>query len=61
MYGIEVGNVIIHEGYKYRIRPSDEQKTLIHKTTGSCRYIWNRSLGNQKKKGQKVSLKLYIV
>lgn len=29
------------KGYKYRIFPTDEQKMLIDKTIGCCRYVWN--------------------
>lgn len=29
------------KGYKYRIFPTDEQKILIDKTIGCCRYVWN--------------------
>lgn len=40
----------IHKGYKFRIHPNEEQRILIHKTLGCCRYIWNLTLGFQKKK-----------
>ncbi|MFP3126749.1 IS200/IS605 family element RNA-guided endonuclease TnpB [Ectobacillus funiculus] len=40
----------IHKGYKFRIYPTEEQRILIHKTLGCCRYIWNLALGAQKKK-----------
>ncbi len=39
----------IHKGYKFRIYPTEEQRVLIHKTLGCCRYIWNLVLGAQKK------------
>lgn len=40
----------IHKGYKFRIYPTEEQRILIHKTLGCCRYIWNLALGGQKKR-----------
>lgn len=40
----------IHKGYTFRIYPTEEQRILIHKTLGCCRYVWNWALGNQKKK-----------
>jgi putative transposase len=39
----------IHKGYKFRLYPTEEQRMLIHKTLGCCRYIWNLALGAQKK------------
>ena len=33
--------------YKYRIYPNAEQVTLIQKTFGCCRYVFNRYLGKR--------------
>lgn len=33
-----------YRAYKYRIYPTKEQKILINKTFGSCRYVYNRAL-----------------
>ena len=35
----------INKGYKYSINPTDEQKELINKTIGSCRFVYNYILG----------------
>jgi putative transposase len=35
----------MEKAYKYRIYPSSEQETLIQKTFGCCRYVYNRYLG----------------
>lgn len=34
----------MHIAYKFRIYPNTEQKILIHKTIGACRFIWNKML-----------------
>ena len=31
----------IYRGYKFRMYPNQEQKELINKTIGSCRFIYN--------------------
>ena len=33
--------------YKYRINPTDEQKTLINKHLGSCRWLYNYALNKK--------------
>ena len=33
--------------YKYRINPTDEQKTLINKHLGSCRWFYNYALNKK--------------
>ncbi len=38
----------INRGYKVRIQPTNDQKTLIHKTLGCCRLVWNISLEERK-------------
>lgn len=30
-----------NNAYKYRLYPNDDQKLLIAKTFGCCRYYWN--------------------
>ena len=39
-----------HKGYKFRLYPTQEQATLINKTIGSCRYVFNWALGRQNDK-----------
>ena len=39
-----------HKGYKFRLYPTPGQATLINKTIGSCRYVFNWALGRQNKK-----------
>ena len=35
--------------YKYRLNPTEEQKVLIEKHLGCCRYVWNTFLWERKK------------
>ena len=35
--------------FKYRIKPTKEQKVLIEKHLGCCRYVWNTYLWERKK------------
>ena len=35
---------IVNKGFKIRIYPTDEQKTIIEKTFGCCRFIYNNYL-----------------
>ena len=37
-----------YKGYKFRLYPTPEQATLINKTIGSCRYVFNWALGGKK-------------
>lgn len=37
-----------HKAYKFRIYPNKEQATLINKTIGSVRFVFNHFLGKQK-------------
>lgn len=39
-----------YKGYKFRLYPTPEQATLINKTIGSCRYVFNWALGNYNNK-----------
>src|SRR4051812_14481107 len=39
-----------HKGYKFKLYPTPSQATLINKTIGSCRYVFNWALGRQNKK-----------
>jgi putative transposase len=39
-----------HKGYKFRLYPTQDQATLINKTIGSCRFIFNWALGRQNNK-----------
>lgn len=34
-----------HKAYKYRIYPNHEQRELIHRMFGCCRFVFNRFLG----------------
>ena len=33
-----------HKAYKFQIKPNKEQKKLIHKTIGCCRFVFNHFL-----------------
>ena len=35
---------IVNKGFKIRIYPTDEQKVIIEKTFGCCRFIYNNYL-----------------
>jgi len=39
----------IHKGYKFRLYPNEEQKTFIHKSIGSCRFVYNYFLNEKTK------------
>ena len=39
-----------HKAYKFRIYPNQEQATLINKTIGCTRFVFNHFLGKQKDK-----------
>lgn len=39
-----------YKGFKFRLYPTDEQATQIHKTIGCCRYSYNLALRKQKEK-----------
>lgn len=36
--------MVINKAYKFRLYPSNEQKTLIHKTLGCNRLVYNKLL-----------------
>ncbi len=36
------------KSFKTEINPTDEQKIKIHKTIGTCRYVYNFYLGHNK-------------
>lgn len=36
------------KGFKYPIYPTAEQKVLLEKTFGCCRYVWNKALAEAK-------------
>src|SRR5688500_17777702 len=35
----------IYKGYTFRLYPTPEQTTVINKTIGCCRYVFNQALG----------------
>lgn len=39
---------VIHKSYKFRIAPDNEQKELLAKHFGACRFVFNRYLNNRK-------------
>jgi putative transposase len=51
---------IIHKSYKFKIVPDKEQKELLAKHFGSCRFVFNRYLNNRKESYlNKTSLNYY--
>ncbi|HEY0827097.1 MAG TPA: IS200/IS605 family element RNA-guided endonuclease TnpB [Bacilli bacterium] len=44
--------MLIHKAFKFRIYPTAEQKVLIHKTIGCCRFVFNFALAAQRKEEQ---------
>ena len=34
----------MNKAYKYRFYPTEEQETLLRKTVGCCRFVYNRAL-----------------
>jgi putative transposase len=51
----------IYKSYKYRIYPTIDQKTLLNKHFGHCRFVFNRFLNERKEKylNEKTSLNYY--
>ena len=45
----------MYKAYKFRLYPNDEQKTLIHKTFGCVRFVYNHFLRDCMEKGYKKS------
>src|SRR5690606_15474983 len=43
----------VHKAYKFRIYPTNEQKVLLAKHFGSCRFVYNHYLNNNKELYQK--------
>jgi len=39
---------VINMAYKFRIYPNEEQKILLAKHFGSCRFVWNYFLNQRK-------------
>lgn len=52
---------IIHKSYKFRISPDNEQKELLAKHFGSCRFVFNHYLNSRKETylNEKKSLNYY--
>ena len=42
--------MIVNKAYRFRIYPNKEQVTLIHKTIGCLRFVFNFFSENKKKK-----------
>lgn len=52
----------MNRAFKYRIYPTEEQKTQIHKTIGCCRLMYNQLLDDCNKQLEqtgKVQVKYY--
>jgi len=52
---------VIHKSYKFKIAPGNEQKELLAKHFGACRFVFNRYLNSRKETylEQKKSLNYY--
>jgi len=52
---------VIHKSYKFKINPDKQQKNLLAKHFGSCRFVFNRYLNNRIEtyNKQKTSLNYY--
>lgn len=52
---------VIHKSYKFKITPDNEQKTLLAKHFGACRFVFNRYLNSRKETylAEKKSLNYY--
>ena len=48
----------IYRAYKFRLYPTEEQKILINKTFGCCRFVYNYYLNYQKENGVQKSFNL---
>lgn len=52
---------LIHKSYRFRIYPTKEQKSLLSKHFGHCRFVFNKFLNERKEKylNEKTSLNYY--
>ena len=48
------------QAYKFRLRPDGEQVRLMHRFSGSCRYVYNRALALQKERHDQGEKKLSV-
>ena len=47
---MEAVQKVFKKGYKFQFYPTEDQKVLLAKTFGSCRYVYNRALAEAKAK-----------
>lgn len=47
-----------YKAYKFRIYPNENQRTLINKTLGSTRFVYNYFLSMLKENGYKKPMKI---
>ena len=40
----------VYKGYKFGLYPTKDQATMMNKTIGSCRYVFNQALSQQNHK-----------
>ena len=40
-------NVKINSAYKFRVYPNQDQQTMLNKTFGCCRFLWNKMLNER--------------
>ena len=54
------GQHAMNIAYKYRIYPTTEQRVLLAKTFGCCRFIWNHMLADKKEHYKSTGTTLHI-
>lgn len=51
---------VTNKAYRFRIEPDAEQKVLLAKTFGCCRYLWNRMLSDKQEYYKETGLMLDV-
>jgi len=42
-----MSDITIRQGFKFRLRPSAQQSSLLRRNAGCCRFVWNKALAEQ--------------
>mgnify|MGYP001553039441 CR=1 FL=1 len=43
-----MNGMLRHQGFQFRVEPTDEQRSIMEQTAGTVRFIWNSALALQK-------------
>jgi putative transposase len=42
--------MLVRKGFKFALRPTEAQESAMRQFAGSCRYVWNRALAEQRER-----------